>query len=298
MKENIIVSPYTLADIEKLNEAGATSILVGIDAFPFASTIYVSHDELLEARRLTKALGMNLYVNVNAFFMERDLDRLLEELAFIKEVGVDGIYFTDLAVYTQANKLDMTDLLIYNPDTLLTNHLDVQEYLNLGLQMCTLASEITLEDIVSIASKVQGRVEVIIHGRLSMMHSKRTLLTNYMKFIDSDHKVYENKDLYLIEEKRDDHMPIFEDISGTHMYTGFTLASFEEMEDFVGAGVHDFRIESMFYTIEELCRIIKDYRYVLEHPESGRAFYQEYERNQKDRSITKGFLYTKTGAKK
>ncbi|OCN04392.1 hypothetical protein A4S06_11270 [Erysipelotrichaceae bacterium MTC7] len=298
MEENIIVSPYTLADIEKLYDAGATSILVGIDAFPFASTIYVNHDELKEARKQTKALGMNLYVNLNAFFMEHDIDVLVKELKVLKDVGVDGIYFTDLAVYTEAKKLDMTDLLIYNPDTLLTNHLDVQEYLNLGLQMCTLASEITLEDVVSIASKVTGRVEVIVHGRLSMMHSKRTLLTNYMRFINSDHPVVDNKRLYLIEEKRDDHMPIFEDVSGTHMYTGFTLASFEEMDDFVKAGIRDFRIESMFSNVDELCRIIKDYRYVLKHPESGRAFYQEYERNFVEQHITKGFLYTKTGAKK
>lgn len=291
----IIASPFCMEDITKLKEANAAAIVVGMPFFSVRAVTHFNNEQLKEVRALTSTNGMEMYVLMNRFFVEEEIEALRTQLVFLKEIGVDGIYFTDMGVFEEARNLDMHSLLIYNPDTLLTNHNDVQTYLDLGIKMCTLAKEITLENMVKIAKLTSGEKEVIVHGRLNMMHSKRTLLTNYMKFLDKDVKVKDVYSLYLKEENRDECMPIVEDEHGTHVYTGFTLCTYEEVDDLIMAGITNLRIESMFSNIDEICQIIKDYHSVIADPAGGRSMYQKYQKQYSHQNITKGFLYKKTG---
>lgn len=292
---NIIVSPYQIEDIKKLNDAGANSVVVGTPFYSVRSVTHLNEEELKQVREITNSLHMNMYVLVNRLCIEDELNGLSEHLKKLNKLDVDGIYFSDMGVFYEARKLGMQNKMIYNPDTILTNANDIQAYLDLGMRSVTISKEIILEDIVSIGKKVKGNCELIIHGRLNMMHSKRNLLTNYMRFLKKDMDLRNKQDLYLMEENREEHMPIIEDEHGTHIYTGFTLCSFEELEDILKANIQDVRIESMFMNIDSLCECIKDYVYVSEHPEKGREMYQKYEKQYPEMNITKGFLYKKTG---
>lgn len=292
---NLIASPFILEDIEKLKRAGVSSVVLGTPFFSVRSTCHFTNEQLAQAKEICRKLDLQCYILLNRFFVEDEIEDLKEHLCYLKELDVDGIYFTDMGVFYEAKQLGMQSKMIYNPDTILTNSADVQTYMDLGMKMCTLSKEITLEDMVKIGKKAQCNLEVIIHGRLNMMHSKRNLLTNYMQFLNKDIDLKNNSALYLMEENREEHMPIIEDEHGTHIYTGFTLCNFEEVEDIIHAGILNLRIESMFYSIDEVCQIISDYKKVIEHPAGGREMYREYEKQYPNQNVTKGFLYKKTG---
>jgi len=295
---NLITSITKIEDIIKLKNAGVTSVIVGSNVFSMRSVSFFLDEELKECKEVCKANNINMYVLVNRFFMDKDLEGLRKHLSYLKKLDVDGIYFSDLGVYYEAKQLDMQSKLIYNPDTLLTNASDIQAYLDLGISMCTISKEITLEDMVEIGKSVHGNLEVIVHGRLVMMDSKRMLLSNYMEFIQKEKSLKYNDCLYLKEEHREEHMPIVEDEDGTHVFTGFTLAAFEEVEDLVKSGIKNLRIERLFYNVDEVCKIVSDYKRVLESPREGRLLYKTYENKYPSQNITKGFMYKKTGAKK
>lgn len=292
---NLIASPFELEDIEKLKKAGVTSVILGTPFFSVRSTCHFTDEELAQARDICQNLNLQCYILLNRFFVENELEALRKHLQYLKTLDVEGIYFTDMSVFYEAKQLKMQDKMIYNPDTILTNSADVQAYMQLGMKMCTLSKEITLEDMIKIGNKTHCELEVIVHGRLNMMHSKRNLLTNYMLFLNKDIDLKEKYDLYLMEENREEHMPIIEDEQGTHIYTGFTLCSFEEVEDIINAGIFNLRIESMFHSIDEVCQILSDYRKVIENPAGGREMYRVYEKQYPKQNITKGFLYKKTG---
>lgn len=292
---NIIASPYEIGDILKLKDAGATSVIIGTPFFSVRALSHFTNTELKEVKKICETNHLQMYVLMNRFFVEDEVEKMKQQLLFLKELDVDGIYFTDMGVFYEAKRIDLHDRLIYNPDTILTNHEDVNAYLDLGMKMCTLGKEITLEDMVSIGNNVSKEMEVIIHGRLNMMHSKRNLLTNYMEFLQKDKNFKNNHDLYLMEENRDEHMPILEDEHGTHIFTGFTLCSFEEIADLFKAGIRNFRVESMFMKIDEVVQAIKDYHKVIENPAGGRKMFQKYQNQYPQMNITKGFLYKKTG---
>ena len=160
--------------------------------------------------------------------------------------------------------------------------------------MVTISKEITLDEICTIARKVHGECEVLIHGRLNMMHSKRNLLSNYMSFLGKEEDLKNKMNLYLMEEHRDEHMPILEDETGTHVFTGFTLSSFDEIKDMAEAGIHHFRIDGIFHDIDYVVEALKLYQSVLNGDRKGREVYASYREKYESDHVTHGFYYTKT----
>lgn len=289
-----ITTPFTIEDISVLHEAGADGAVIATPFFSARGAATFDIDKLPEIRKLTNRLHMKMYVLVNRFFMEEELDTLRTHLQYIKNIGVDGIYYGDEGVLYEAKKLSMEHLLIYNPDTLITNKEDVQYYLDEGIQMVTISKEITLDEICDIAEHVNGNCELIIHGRLNMMHSKRHLLSNYFSFLGRKEHVKDRHDLYIMEETRDEHMPILEDDLGTHVFTGFTLASFKEIKRLEEAGITHVRIDGIFKDINYVCEALKLYKDILAQKKSGEVVFKRYVNEHMDDHVSDGFYYTKT----
>lgn len=291
---DFIVSLYAKENLRSLKEAGATSVIVASPFFSVRGVQNFSIEELVEIREKCDQLKMRMYCLVNRFFIERELTALRVHLTKLKEINVDGIYYGDECVLYEADKLQMKDKLIYNPDTLITNHQDVQYYLDEGIQMVSISKEITHDEICQIAQQIEGECEIIIHGRLTMMHSKRNLLTSYMQFVKRDNSVHDNKNLYIMEETRNDHMPIYEDEAGTHVFSGFTLTSFEELTSFVKHGIRHVRIEGLFHDVNYTIEALRYYHGILDGTYDASTIFKNYQDNYPEDHVTHGFYYTKT----
>lgn len=295
----LITTPEHISDLRKLKDAHADAIVLSTPFFSVRGSGEVEEAELREYREVSKALGMKLFIQVNRFFAEEEMEVVYKHLKLLKELEVDGIYFGDEGVLQLAIELSMEDLLIYNPDTLLTNASDVNFYLKQGLKRVCLSKEITLDEILDIASKCDAsKLEVILHGRLSMMHSKRKLLTSYKEFVGLEHDVYKNRSLYMMEETRDVHMPIYEDAHGTHAFSGFTLCSFEEVEQMQQAGIGYGRIDGIFHDETYVEEVTALYDGILHQTIDATVAYQAFAQAHREDAISKGFLFSKTSKTK
>ncbi|MEF9966988.1 MAG: peptidase U32 family protein [Longicatena sp.] len=295
---DFITTPFTIGDIAKLKAARSSSVVIATHFFSARGAAYFKIEELPLIKEECKRLEINMYVLVNRFFVEEELPALRQHLRTLKELDVDGIYYGDEGVYYEARKLGMVERLIYNPDTLITNAKDAQYYLDEGIKMVTLAKEITLEELCFIGNEIKGECEVVIHGRLNMMHSKRNLLTNYVDFIGKKEDLKNNYHLYISEETREEHMPIIEDELGTHVFTGFTLSSFDELLDLANANIHHFRIDGIFHDIDYVIEMLTYYQEILAHVRNGRETYEMVKEKYKDENISHGFYYKKTSSVK
>lgn len=289
-----IVTPFHVEDITRLHEANADGVVVATPFFSARGAAVFTLEELVQLRSLTTAMNMKLYVLVNRFFMENELEKLREHLRYLKKLAVDGIYYGDESVLYEAKKLEMEHLLIYSPDTLTTSSQDVQYYLDEGISMVTISKDITLEEICHIAKQVKGKCEVILHGRLNIMHSKRRLLSNYFDFLGKKVDVFNKKDIYLMEETRDEHMPIVEDDLGTHVFSGYTLVSFEEIKQLAQSGIRHVRIDGIFHDLDYVCKALSLYQAVLSNEMSGAQAKEEFDKCYPDDHATSGFYYVKT----
>ncbi|WP_278567682.1 peptidase U32 family protein [Amedibacillus dolichus] len=289
-----IVTPFHVEDITRLHEANADGVVVATPFFSARGAAVFTLEELVQLRSLTTAMNMKLYVLVNRFFMENELEKLREHLRYLKKLAVDGIYYGDESVLYEAKKLEMEHLLIYSPDTLTTSSQDVQYYLDEGISMVTISKDITLEETCHIAKQVKGECEVILHGRLNIMHSKRRLLSNYFDFLGKKVDVFNKKDIYLMEETRDEHMPIVEDDLGTHVFSGYTLVSFEEIKQLAQSGIRHVRIDGIFHDLDYVCKALSLYQAVLSNEMSGAQAKEKFDKCYPDDHATSGFYYVKT----
>lgn len=294
-----ITTPYTIESLPAYQQAGCDAIILATPFFSVRGAAVFAEADLPKWKAACTQLGMEMLVLVNRFFCEEELDALRKHLQYLKDLDVDGIYFTDEGVLYIAKQLGMEQKMIYYPDTLLTNHLDVNFYVEQGLHSVVLAKEITLEEILEIAQNTNSsKLELIIHGRLNMMHSKRKLLTNYFSFMGKDIDIQGKRNLYLMEETREEHMPIFEDDLGTHVFSGYTQVFFEEIEALAKAGIGYVRIDGIFHDDAYALEALALYQAILKKEKNGKEVRDSYALRYPQDHIQSGFLYTKTSKSK
>lgn len=290
---DFIATPFRLEDLHKLKEAGADSVIIAVPFFSARGAKYFQRETLSQVKETCTQLQLRMLVVVNRFFTEEELPMLVAFLKELQQLDVDGVYYGDECVLYEAKKLGMQHKLIYAPDTLITNHADVQFYLAEGISTVSISKEITKDEICMIAQHVDGNVEVVIHGRVNMMHSKRKLISNYLSFIGKEEAIQEKRSLYIMEETRDEHMPIMEDELGTHVFSGYTLVSFQEISDFVNAGVRHVRIDGIFHDIDYVCEALRLYHEILKGKDPAQVEASYIEKYPQDH-VTNGFYERKT----
>ena len=162
--------------------------------------------------------------------------------------------------------------MIYQPETLITNHMDIAFYLELGIQSVSLAHECSLEEILQM-TKQNKEVEILISGYFSILYSRRMLVTNYLDAIKSNEKGHK-KVLDLIESTRQDRMPIVEDDYGTHIFSEVPIQSQKELPVLQNNGLYRFRIDSIFMDDDWTIHVLNAYQNQSEVPGSNHWYYQ------------------------
>ncbi|MCI6380711.1 MULTISPECIES: peptidase U32 family protein [Faecalicoccus] len=274
------VTIHDLKNIKKLKEAGADAIIIGIEGFSIRQSLTISLRDLKEVVLQCHALNLKLYVNALRFFMEDELNLLETFLKACKEADVDGIYYSDEGVFYEAQKQGMESLLIYQPETLITNHMDIAFYLHLGIQSVSLAHECSLEEILQMTEQ-NKEVEILISGYFSILYSRRMLVTNYLDAIKSNEKGHK-KVLDLIESTRQDRMPIVEDDYGTHIFSEAPIQSQKELPVLKEHGLYRFRIDSIFMDDDWTVNVLQAYQNQSEVPGSNHWYYQTTMKKKED----------------
>ncbi|MGO5354133.1 peptidase U32 family protein [Faecalicoccus sp. LCP19S3_E3] len=274
------VTIHDLKNIKKLKEAGADAIIIGIEGFSIRQSLTISLRDLKEVVLQCHALNLKLYVNALRFFMEDELNLLETFLKACKEADLDGIYYSDEGVFYEAQKQGMESLLIYQPETLITNHMDIAFYLHLGIQSVSLAHECSLEEILQMTEQ-NKEVEILISGYFSILYSRRMLVTNYLDAIKSNEKGHK-KVLDLIESTRQDRMPIVEDDYGTHIFSEAPIQSQKELPVLKEHGLYRFRIDSIFMDDDWTVNVLQAYQNQSEVPGSNHWYYQTTMKKKED----------------
>lgn len=296
----LVIQALDFDSLDKLTMADA--LIVGEKEYGLRLPHYYTHDEIIRAIEKIKKRSQRVYVAINSIFHEPELARLERYLVEMKDYPIDGFIFGDLAVYQIAKSFHFVDRLIYNPETYITNYMSVRFFKEKGIKRVALAKEITLEDIIKIGRETDMELEVLVHGAVNMFHSKRRLVTNYLRFIGSnDPERFQGVPLYLEEDKRKGILyPILEDHHGTHIYRETDLCALLYLDRLVESGIQAFRIDGNFKTLPELVAIATVYREAIDDLMEGKFEAMKEQRLEALKAIPgirpfdTGFLFNKT----
>jgi len=303
-KPELLVTAGSLAEIERLIDAGADAVSVGEQRFGLRLPGDVTIADMREAVRIAHGKGAKLYAVCNNIMHNDILPELPGYLRRLSECGVDAVVFGDPAVLIAMREAEVRLPLHWNAEMTSTNYASANYWASKGAVRVVLARELNMDEVIEIKRNVSIAVEVQVHGMTNIYHSKRALLTNYFRHVGASAESVgtgADRRLFLVEEeRRNDKLPIFEDRNGTHVMSPDDICMIENLHELMAACIDSFKIECLLKPIEYNETVVRCYRQAIDayaaDPDGYRfdeqAWLEPIRRLQDpDRELSYGFFY-------
>lgn len=271
----MIKKPELLApagNLEKMKMAvlyGADAVYLGGKAFGLrAFGGNFTYEELKEAVDFAHARGKKVYVTVNIFPHNSDMEKLPDYLRYLQEINVDALLVADLGVFMLCRKLIPDMELHISTQANNTNWATVNAWKELGAKRVVLAREMSLNEIREIREKCDVDLEMFMHGAMCISYSGRCLLSNYFTGRDSNRGSCAQSCRWkyaLVEETRPGkYFPIEEDDRGTYIMNSKDMCLMPHIKDVIESGVDSLKIEGRMKSVHYAASVTKAYRLAID----------------------------------
>jgi len=183
---------------EVLSPAGSldklkTAVSYGADAVYLAGQKFglrsaadnFTRDELAEGLEFAHLRGAKVYVVLNSFPHQSDIDALPAFVREIAELGVDGVIASDLGVITVVSQKSRLPIHLSTQASCL-NEESGRLWKKLGVTRLILGREVTIQEAGRIKRATGLEVELFIHGSMCMAYSGNCTISNFTQGRDSN----------------------------------------------------------------------------------------------------------------
>ncbi len=270
MKKPELLAPA--GNLEKMKMAilyGADAVYLGGKAFGLrAFGGNFTRDELREAMAFAHGRGRKVYVTVNIFPHNDDLDGLPDYLRFLQEIHADGVLVADLGVFQIAREAAPKLPLHVSTQANNTNWCTVQAWQQMGASRVVLARELSLREVREIRQRTDVELEMFVHGAMCISYSGRCLLSNYFTGRDSNRGSCTQCCRWkyaLVEETRPGkYFPIKEDERGTYIMNSKDLCLLPHLDEIIASGVDSLKIEGRMKSVHYAASVTHAYREAID----------------------------------
>lgn len=271
---------------------GADAVYVGGKSFSLRALAGNFSDEELEsAVEYTHALNKKIYVTVNIFGRNNDIDKLADYFRFLEKIGVDGAIISDTGLMYLAKQVAPNLKLNLSTQANTLNYKTVEFWRDFGVKRVILARELSQKEIKEIHEKVPDiEIETFIHGAMCIAYSGRCLLSDYTTGRSSNRGacVQACRWNYQIREKdsNGEFFDVEEDERGTYILNSKDLNLMDYISELSDAGVISFKIEGRMKSEYYLATVINAYRRAID------AYYEKGSDYKTDSSFQTELLKT------
>lgn len=213
--------------------------------------------------------GVKVYITINIFAHNRDMNSLEEHLCFLRDAGVDGLIVADPGILLIC-KETVPDVPIHlSTQANVTNSGSVRFWAAQGVTRLNLARELGIKEIREIRRTTDCELEVFVHGALCISYSGRCMLSNYFTGRDANKGRCAHPCRYsyaLVEEKRPGiYFPVEEDERGTYIFNSRDLCLLGHLPELIAAGVDAVKIEGRMKSMGYVGAAVRVYRAALDY---------------------------------
>lgn len=268
-KPELLTTAATLTELERMFQAGADAVTVGHERFALRQPGNFELDEIKQAKAIAASHGSKLYAVANALMHHDDVANLHAYIEQLVQIGVDAIIFGDPAVLMTVKQIAPALDLHWNTETTSTNYRTVNYWAGKGATRAILARELSLDAVLEIKRNTPIQVQAQVHGMTCIFHSKRELVSNYMRHQGKDphQEIYEEqRRLFLKEDNREKQQyPVFEDRHGTHIMSAEDICMLEHLPAMMKGGIDVFKIEGIYKSAGYNEKVVSIYRKAIDH---------------------------------
>lgn len=224
--------------------------------------------ELRRAAGYAHDRDVKVYVTVNIFAHDADLQGLAEYLLLLADIGADALIIADPGILQVAREIVPHLPVHLSTQANVTNAASARFWAAQGVNRLNLARELGLREIQTIRTATGAELEIFVHGALCISYSGRCLLSSYFTGRDANRGDCAHPCRYsyrLVEEKRPgQYFPVEEDERGTYIFNSQDLCLLNRLPELIGAGADSLKIEGRMKAVGYVGGVVRVYRAALD----------------------------------
>lgn len=255
-------------NFEKLKMAlhyGADAVYAGLSEFSLrAQTGQFTADDLKQWINYVHDQKKKIFVTMNIFAHNRDLEMVREHAKILRELKPDGVVVADPGVFEVIAEESPGVPIHISTQANVTNKYAARFWERQGARRIVLARELTVDELKEMRDAVSLELEAFVHGAMCIAYSGRCFLSSFMNNRNGNKGECANNCRYnytLMEEKRPgEYFPVYEDDRGTYIMSSRDLCMIEHLRLLRDAGADSFKLEGRMKGINYAAGVVKAYR--------------------------------------
>lgn len=311
-RPELLIPAGSLEVLKVAIDYGADAVYIGGQKYGLrAKAGNFTIEEMKEGADYAHLHGAKLYVTVNIFAHNDDIEGVKEYFKEIKSQGledkIDGFIISDPGIFTLAKEILPGVERHISTQSNNTNYLTYNFWYNMGATRVVAARELSLKEIRKIRDNIPEdmEIEAFMHGAMCISYSGRCLLSSYFTGRDANKGACTHPCRWkysIVEEKRPgEYLPIEEDDRGTYIFNSKDLCMIQYIPEMIKAGINSFKIEGRMKTALYVACVTRTYRQAIDDYLESEELYrsrQDYYAEEISactfRQFTTGFYFGKT----
>lgn len=180
-KAELLLPAGSLTKLKTAILYGADAVYAGTPDLCLRSQSKFSLEELKEGIEFVHSKGKKIYLTLNLFMHNRDVEKLPVFVETLSHLKPDGVLIADPGVF-QFVKDNAPELnLFVSTQANICSWPAVRFWQNQGAKLCVLGREVTYAEMKEIREKCPDiLLECFMHGAMCMSYSGRCLISNYL----------------------------------------------------------------------------------------------------------------------
>lgn len=274
-KPELLIPAGSLEVLKVAVDYGADAVYIGGQKFGLrAKADNFSLEEMNEAADYVHASGAKLYVTVNIFAHNDDIEGIKKYFSDIREAGlaekIDAFIISDPGIFMLAKEMLPEIERHVSTQANNTNYLIYKFWHDMGATRVVAARELSLKELKTIRENIPDdmEIEAFMHGAMCISYSGRCLLSSYFTGRDANKGACTHPCRWkyaVVEEKRPgEYLPVEEDDRGTYIFNSKDLCMIHYIPEMIDAGIDSFKVEGRMKTALYVAAVTRTYRQAID----------------------------------
>ena len=272
MKRPELLAPA--GDMECLETAvhfGADAVYIGGPLLQLrADNVGFDREGIAEAVKYAHEHGVKLYVTVNCFAKNEEIDAAEDYAKFLHSVGVDAVIVSDIGLIAKIHESAPELEIHVSTQANCQNFNSANVYWAMGAKRVVLGREMTLEEIVEFRKRIpeEMEIEAFVHGAMCMSYSGRCMISSYLVNRSGNRGGCAQPcrwNYHLVEMKRpNEFFQVVEDEKGTAILSSHDMCAVGFLDKLEEAGICSYKIEGRMKTPFYVATAVNAYRHAID----------------------------------
>jgi U32 family peptidase len=301
-KSELLMPAGNLTRLKVAFRFGADAVYIGTPDLSLRTKSGFDLEDVVEGIDFAHKIGKKVYLTLNLFSHNKDIEKLPNFIDTIKECNPDGVIIADPGVFNYVKKHAPHLELHISTQANICSWLSVKFWEDQGAGLCVMARETSYQELAEIREKCPDiKLEAFVHGSMCMTYSGRCLLSNFMaerganqgscahscrwnyklkmqlkdgtmKEIDINDQNQDLFEFFLEEEIRPgEFLPFEEDVRGSYILNSKDLCLMPKLDEYLKIGIDSLKVEGRNKSMYYVAIVARAYRMAID------AYYKDPE---------------------